>query len=200
MKREAGTPGVAAVVDVETTGFSPYYDEIIELAIVVFRYHPHSAEIIEVVSEYTGLREPSCRIHPGALSVHGITHELVRGLSLDCSLIDGLLKRADFIVAHNAGFDRGFLERLMPSFSNKAWLCSLRGIDWYSKGFSSRSLDDLAEAHKIATPDAHRAGGDVATLLKLLGHRPHGRNTYLHELLLNARLIAKPAKARAARA
>jgi DNA polymerase-3 subunit epsilon len=181
--------GTAAVIDVETTGLSLYRDEIVELAITIFRYDRVKGQVLEVVSEYSGLREPSCPIRRDATAVHGITRRMVRGLNLDYPRIRAMLRQADFIVAHNARFDRGLVERLMPSFRNKTWLCSLNGIDWEAKGFRSRRLEDLATAHEIENPCGHRASGDTETLLALLSHRPRYRKAYLHELLRSAGII-----------
>ena len=183
------TFGAAAVLDVETTGLSRYSDEIVELAVVLFRYDRAKGQVLEVVSEYSGLREPSCPIRRAATAVSGITRRMIRGLNLDYPRILAMLRQADFIVAHNAKFDRGFVERLMPSLRNKTWLCSLSGIEWAAKGFTCRHLEDLAAAHKIENPCAHRASGDAATLLALLSHRPRYRKPYLHELLRNAGIV-----------
>jgi DNA polymerase III epsilon subunit-like protein len=38
MARPASAIGTAAVLDIETTGLSPFRDEIIELAMTLFRY------------------------------------------------------------------------------------------------------------------------------------------------------------------
>jgi DNA polymerase-3 subunit epsilon len=135
--------GTAAVLDIETTGLSPYRDEIVELAIMLFRYDPVKGQVLEVVSEYSGLREPSCPMRRNASAVHGITRRMVRGLRLDYRRIRTILQEADFVVAHNAAFDRSFVERLMPSSHDSSWLCSLNGIDWEARGFTSRCLEDL---------------------------------------------------------
>jgi DNA polymerase-3 subunit epsilon len=181
--------GTAAVIDVETTGLSPYRDEIVELAITLFRYDPVKGRVLEVLSEYSGLREPSCPMRRDASAVHGITRHMVRGLKLDYRRIRTILREADFVVAHNATFDRGFVERLMPSSHNSSWLCSLNGIDWEARGFTSRRLEDLAAAHEIENPRAHRASGDASTLLALLSHRPRYSKPYLHELLRTAGIL-----------
>lgn len=97
--------------------------------------------------------------------------------------------RADFVVAHNACFDREFVERLMPSFRSRAWLWSLYGIDWHAKGFTDRSLEELAKAHKIKMSHAHRALSDVETLLALLSSKSRGRRSRLFQLLRYAGLV-----------
>ena len=182
--------GTAAVIDVETTGFSPLTDEIIELAVALFSYDRISGRVLAVVGEYSGLREPSCPIPRCASAVHGITRRLVRGHRLDYRRIRAMLRQADFVVAHYVAFDRSFVERLMPSSRDMTWLCSRDGIDWWAKGFESRSLEDLAFGHDIENQEPHRAIGDVSTLLALLSYRPARRRTYLYELLRNAGLLA----------
>jgi DNA polymerase-3 subunit epsilon len=185
--------GTAALVDVETTGLDPDRDEIVELAIMLFRYDRATGQVLEVVSEYAGLREPTGPMRRNASAVHGITRRMVRGLKLDCRRIRTMLRKADFVVAHNAAFDRSFVEQLVPSSCRKSWLCSRNGIDWEARGFGSRCLDDLAAAHKIEHPLAHRASEDAAALLALLSYRPRYRKPYLYELLRNARMIQQAA-------
>jgi DNA polymerase-3 subunit epsilon len=97
--------------------------------------------------------------------------------------------QADFVVAHNASFDREFVERLMPSFRRQTWLCSLYGIDWRAKGFTDRSLGQLAKAHGIEISQAHRALADVETLMALLSSTSRGRRSRLFQLLRYAGLV-----------
>jgi DNA polymerase-3 subunit epsilon len=183
--------GIAAAIDVETTGFSPHSEEIIELAISVFRFDRVKGQLLEVVSEYSGLREPSCRIPREVSQIHGITRRAVKGLDLDYPRIRKMFRESEFLVAHSADFDRSFVGSLIPSTRKKTWLCSCYGIDWHAKGLDTRSLGDLAASHAIRNPNPHRAAGDVATLLALLSHRPRYRRPYLFELLRSAGLIKR---------
>ena len=172
---------LGAIVDVETTGFSPYRDEIVELCIVLFRINQEGLAVIE--EEYTGLREPINGINAAAARVNGIGWADVRGRDLDHQRITDLVRRADFIIAHNASFDRGFVTRLYPHLDGKHWYCSMSGIDWRSKGCPRRGLQDLLAWHGIKPDRSHRASDDVRATLELLNFCQGNGITYLNELL-----------------
>ena len=189
-KQKANFVGTAVALDVETTGLSPDSEEIVELAITLFRFDRVNGRLLEVVSQYSGLREPSCRISRAASEVHGIMRRKVRGQQLNYRRVREMLRQAEFVVAHYATFDQSFVERLIPSSRKKSWLCSRDGINWRARGFTDRSLEELAAAHEVQNPHAHRAAGDVAALLALLSFRPSPRSRpYLYELLRNAGVI-----------
>jgi DNA polymerase-3 subunit epsilon len=78
-----GSTGLAAAIDVDTTGLDPEREEIIELAISVFRFDRAKGHFLETISEYSGFREPSCRIPREVSQIHGITRRAVKGLDLD---------------------------------------------------------------------------------------------------------------------
>lgn len=176
--------GLAAFVDVETTGLSPARDEIIELGILLFAFDGREGVITEILDEYNGLREPVvASISPGARRVHGITLDMVKGAVLDDARVLSIVDRAEFVVAHNAIFDYGFLSRLYPQVAAKPWLCSMRQINWAQYGFRSRSLPRLLAVHGIRGRRAHRAGNDCRNALALLSRRSPRGYTYWSELL-----------------
>ena len=175
--------GIAGYLDVETTGLSPYDHEVIELALALFTFNRQTGEIIEVCDEYVGLREPGRDIPYGATRIHGLTMEHVRGKELDYERIEQMLEQAEFLVTHNASFDRGFVTRLVPKTQSKNWLCSMRGIKWRYMGFASAALQNLLHWHGIKPAQAHRAGADVQCAIELLSRRNAHGDTYFLELL-----------------
>ena len=55
-----------------------------------------------------------------------------------------MVASADLVIAHNANFDRRFLERLHPVFATKPWACSMSDMDWRAEGNESSKLEYLA--------------------------------------------------------
>lgn len=179
-----GQHQTALVLDVETTGLSPRSDEVIELAVIAFRFDAAGNIVRGSAEEYVGLREPSVPIHPAASRVHGLTAEDVAGHHLDEERVRAMVAGAGYCIAHNARFDRPFVERLLPDvFRGKNWLCTCHDIDWRSRGVSSRKLGDLARRHRIRHDQAHRALGDARTTLALLSLKGVNGGTLLSDLL-----------------
>jgi len=126
-----------------------------------------------------------CRGEVGAAALHGLTPEALAGRVFDDARIQALLRQAEWIIAHNAAFDRGFLTRAYPASGSKPWLCTMRDIDWGRRGAGLRSLAALLALHEIPVERAHRAGTDCLATLQLLASPPRdgARPTYLQELL-----------------
>jgi len=175
--------GTACLVDVETTGLSPYIDEVVEVALARFTFCWDTGRIYGTTGEYVGFRAPDRPIPQSASRVHGITDEMVEGATLDSDRICSLLAGSEFIVAHNASFDRLFLEPILPISKRFEWYCSMRHIDWTKRGFCSRGLQQLLLAHHIVPSIAHRAQADVHATLELLSQYDSTGKPYFRELL-----------------
>ncbi len=160
-----------AYVDTETTGLSAYSDRIVEIAIVLAEVDWDSGEIIERLDQYSGLQDPGRRIPRDAIAVHGITDEMVRGKHIDCRKAIEMLAAADISLAHNSGFDKGFVAQVVPEAPGFTWGCTCRGIPWKRlyPGLGSTSLQTLSSYFGAQKGAAHRALGDVETTMNLVG-------------------------------
>jgi len=100
-------PGRYAVVDVETTGFSPSADRVVEVACVVIQNG-------RVVERWSSLVDPCRPIPWRATDVHGITDADVAGAPTYAQIEGELFALCDgaTVVAHNAAFDLSFLTAL----------------------------------------------------------------------------------------
>ncbi len=181
--------GFGGIVDVETTGLNWKKDEVIELAVILFAFEQDTLEIVGVVDEYVGFREPGRRIGTTASRIHGITWKMVKGQRLNNLRIEALIARAQFLIAHNAAFDRRFLEKIFPSSISKPWLCSMTGINWLRKGYTCRGLQFLLKEHGIKCPQAHRGESDAKASLALISIRGPNGKTYFRELVENSRSL-----------
>lgn len=155
------------ILDTETTGLSPTTDRIIELAMLVVSVDTGSGKPFGALEAFEGFEDPGMPIPEIARQVTGITDEMVRGQRLDDERVQAMVARADLIVAHNAGFDRAFVEARFAEFSSKPWACSFMDIDWKARGAESAKLSALAQDRGWFY-DAHRAQVDCHALLQVL--------------------------------
>ena len=174
-------------VDVETTGLDPIQDEIIELAMVPFEYGL-DGQIYSVGEPFHRLRQPSKPIPSEITALTGITDAMVAGATIDPIEVAAFAAEAALVVAHNAGFDRKFLERFCGSFEAKAWACSMTQVDWIDEGHEGLKLAYLATGAGFFY-NRHRATHDCLAALELLSRPlPKSGRTALAQLLEKARV------------
>lgn len=177
---------LALLVDVETTGLDAVADEVIELAAVPFQYGA-DGRIVSVHEPFDQLRDPGRPIPAEVTRLTGIDDAMVGGKVLDLAALGDLASRASLVVAHNASFDRDFVERLAPVFADLPWGCSMSDVPWREEGASTLKLEVLA-ARAGFFYDAHRAGDDCLATVELLSRAlPTTGRIAMAELLRSAR-------------
>ena len=177
---------LALFVDVETTGLDHQTDEIIELAIVPFTYGP-DGHIYEVKDPFQRFHQPKKPISAEITRLTGITDEMVAGHAIDPTEVEAFAPDAVLVIAHNASFDRRFLEKLAPGFALKAWACSQSQIDWAGEGIEGTRLSYLVAGVGYFY-EKHRAVNDCLAAIELLAAPlPVSAVTGLTHLLENAR-------------
>jgi DNA polymerase III subunit epsilon len=166
------------IVDLETTGLFADRDRIIEVGILEFAVEEGKEPII--TETYSGLEDPGMPLSDVVMKLTGLNDDVLRGRTVDWQRVRTMLERASVVVAHNAEFDRSFLER-RPELSGLKchWGCSARHIRWQDHGFGTRALNYLAADHGFINPFAHRALFDCATTFRII--RP-----YLSELVFTS--------------
>ena len=171
------------VLDTETTGFDAQTDRVIELGMLIFEFDPITGSVFRVLDVFDELEDPGFPIPPETIAVHHITDEMVRGLRIDDDRVAQLMHGVDVVIAHNAKFDRPFVEARWPIFERLNWACSIQDIDWRKEGFGSAKLEYLLSTQGVFY-EAHRAEVDCWALLILLNHvLPHSQRTALLSLL-----------------
>jgi DNA polymerase-3 subunit epsilon len=155
------------ILDTETTGLDWRAENIIELAMLSVAVDMQTGQPVGVVEVYEDFEDPGRPIPAEIVKLTGITPQDVKGQKLNEAQIIDMVQRADLIVAHNAGFDRPFVENRLEVFEHKAWACSFAGINWKAQGLGSAKLEFLCSELGWFY-DAHRAQVDCHALLRVL--------------------------------
>jgi len=177
---------LAIYLDLETTGLNPDIDEIIEVGMVPFSYGSEG-QIFSVGEVFSKLREPSIPLSPEITKITGITNDMVRGKTISPDEIFHFANKAGLIIAHNAKFDRAFLEKFAPQFSEKPWACSMTGVPWKEEGVDGVRLSHIAAEFGFFY-GAHRAVEDCLAGVEVLSRNlPISGELALMSLLTSAR-------------
>jgi len=74
-----------------------------------------------------------------------------------------LLGSVVLTIAHNADFDRRFLEKRLPVVAHKHWACSRSDIDWKAESVRSSALEFVAYSLGFFH-DGHMAASDCRAI------------------------------------
>lgn len=177
----------AMVLDVETTGLNQNEDQVIEIGLRLFDFNKNTGEVLRLGKTYSAFQDPGRPLSPKIISLTGITDEQLAGQKIDWNHVNELVGESCLVIAHNAKFDRPFIDRKSKNSTEKIWGCSFKQVDWFNKGYTSPKLELLNIYHGFFT-DSHRALNDVDALLYLLSLSDAGsEKPYLMELTTNAK-------------
>ena len=150
-----------AVVDLETTGYDPNRDLIIEIGAAIMRGP-------ETIATFTTLVDPIVPLSAEITKLTGISNEMLLGSPGPEAAVSELVAFIGDrdIVAHNADFDRAFVERVAGRHALRgSWIDSLEVVRMALPRLRSHRLADLAEAFGVGVSGpAHRALPDVEAL------------------------------------
>ena len=157
---------VGLYLDVETTGLDAGTDKIIELAMVTFEFLP-DGRIFRILDRFDQFQDPEFPIPEGIIALTGITDAMVQGQTIDKENVIQMVDSADVVIAHNAQFDRMFVESCFPIFESEAWGCSIHDVPWLEKGIEGTKLGYIAYRLGFFF-DAHRAINDCLAGVHIL--------------------------------
>lgn len=145
------------VFDLETTGVSPYNDEVIEISAVKARKG-------KVVEEFSELVNPKRTIPFAASRVNNITDDMVSNAPFFDEVLRHFLEFVgeDVLVGHNIqSFDMKFIyrdcERYFHQLITNDYVDTLILAKRCFPEWRHRRLGDLADYYGISTQGAHRA-------------------------------------------
>ncbi len=173
------------ILDLETTGLDKANDKIIELAVKLVSVDNKTGDLNAILNQYESFQDPEEYIDEKVSMVNGITNDMVDGHAINWDSVEEIMESADLIIAHNAGFDRAFMDRYLPISKEKIWICSVNDVDWLSRGFTSSKQELLCIWHGFYY-DSHRAMSDVDALINLITHPSNETNKPVLDLIENA--------------
>lgn len=156
-------------LDVETTGTDPEKDEIIEIGMILYWLEGRT-----VLQRFSTLLPVDSN---PAVHINGISVEATQRMRVVIPEVLGanlgtLFHATDYIVAHNADFDRKFMSEFHPALDG-TWICTLHDFDWPTES-RHHDLASIAIAHGLTVDgsDLHRAMADCELLRRLFDRIP----------------------------
>ncbi|PTR14178.1 DNA polymerase-3 subunit epsilon [Nitrosospira sp. Nsp2] len=154
------------MLDLETTGATPLYDRITEIALIRFEYGVET-------ERWQTLVNPGISIPPFITHLTGITNEMVKDAPTFeevAPTLYGYIEGA-VLAAHNVRFDHGFLKsefnRLGAVLRQKV-MCTVKLSRKLYPEHRGHGLDAIMQRHGLRTDARHRAMGDVEVVVAYL--------------------------------
>lgn len=165
---------IVTCLDCETTGLNPESDRILELGVVL--YDTRSKRILRSQCFLLNDESEPFKVSLDISKINFITQEMLNNFTLRIDVVfDAIfgcfIKESNYIVAHNAPFDKGFIDAETRRQKKEKW--SIPWIDTasdipYPSNISTRKLTHLAAEHNFLNPFPHTALSDALTVSKLL--------------------------------
>lgn len=156
------------ILDLETTGLKPSECATIEIGAIL--YNVEHQQMLQCFSSLLPCQEnPVEHINkiPAAL-----TQQKYDSYPFH-SAFENMAFQSDAIIAHNASFDRGFINEIEEfkskesSLQKKPWICTKNDFKWPSRPTRLR-LQDICASFHIPYVEAHRSLSDCQLLAKCL--------------------------------
>lgn len=156
------------IVDIETTGLSPYRHNITEIAALKMKKH-------RVVDEFITLVNPGCHVPSFITRLTGINDQMVRGAPPIRKVIPRFLSflSDNPFVAHNAWFDHSFLDyaaRKNKKFITNDVICTCRLARRLLPDLPRKNLGTVCSHFNIINIKEHRARGDAHATTKIFSN------------------------------
>ena len=149
------------ILDTETTGLDPKKGaKMIEICGILYNVQ-HKA-VLQVYSTLLPC-ETNAAEHINLISpvITNLPYSILHTLQIFNSMIE----HADALVAHNAQFDKQFVNEFLPLAVDKKWLCTKNDFKW-PVPLRRYRLQDVCEAMEVPYVDAHRALQDCMFMVQ----------------------------------
>ncbi len=150
------------IIDLETTGLSPEYDDIIELAAIKVKNNV-------IIDTFQKLVNPGYEIDEYITDLTGITNKMLENQPMIDDIIEEYIDfiSDDIVVGHNVNFDINFIYDNLYNCHNKyfsnSYIDTMRFARKLCKELKHHRLVDLIDFFNINTDAQHRALADCET-------------------------------------
>ncbi len=153
-------------LDIETSGFDPVKNEVLEVGFVLFSFDGGKVKIID---EYTRVFKPALPVSSNILGLTGISQTELDNAEKFAEHRDELQDKLKdtVIVGHNVNFDIKFLEALGIKFSGQV-VDTLDLVQFLLPTHHSYNLENLMHYFGVDHKNAHRALADAKAALAVL--------------------------------
>lgn len=157
------------VVDIETTGLVPRYDDIIEICALKVSHG-------NITDEFNSLINPGYKIDEFITELTGITNKMLIHAPILKDLLPSFLDFIGdgYVLGHNVNFDINFLYDNCISILSKPltnnFIDTMRISRRLFKNLKSHKLSVLVDEFNIDNKVSHRARGDCLCTFKLYKH------------------------------
>lgn len=157
------------LVDIETTGLSPVYDEIIEIGAIKVKDN-------KLAEQYNQLIKIDKSLSPFITNLTGITDEMLKGGKLPQTVLEEFVNFVgdNVIIGHNVNFDLGFLCNKCKKYLNynltNDYIDTLYLARRLVPDSINYKLGTLAKLFNISYEGAHRGLKDVEITYEVYNH------------------------------
>lgn len=155
------------IIDIETTWLSREFNHITEIAAVKF-------DGKRIVWKRESLVNPQVPIPPNITRITWIDNDMVAHAPVVEEILPDFIEflNDDVFVAHNIGFDRGFIQANLTRHHDYKMtnpkLCTRKLWNRILSHLPSKSLGNLCNHYGIINTTAHRAMSDVLATVEVL--------------------------------
>jgi DNA polymerase-3 subunit epsilon len=157
------------IIDTETTGLDWARHKLIEIAAAAVLVD-EAGRIVALPQIGSGMESPGHPLPPEIIELTGVSDSMLAGKQIQRDELAGFVSSCEAILAFNSGFDRSFVETLLPGLPAMKWGCVMADVPWRARGFEPGPQNYLLMQSGRFAAGAHRARDDVLSLIQLLDH------------------------------